>query len=311
MNLIDRFVEKVRKETDSFVIKIQRDEENKKTYHFMQSKNGNARFVYGDYSYLDEDFYMSVKYKPELCAIVSDNIVYVTNPFFFDIYGKNYPAGVKDYSEYVRSLEKSVEEILFAEYWDGIEICEVDITNASKATKQKARNIVFDEDVIASLEKYKYVKKCPFTDIDYAKVLCGNFIVREEVFSRFDNMKNDFISCKIEFQMLSELINNRVVAEDWELSIANGLNSVDAQTVNVEFEFHGKYGAEKIEPYQLRRILCDRDYFSDFNFCNTKRAGKMIEELGAKTRKYNGEVLTCKHITKITYGKKTLYERKG
>lgn len=37
----------------------------------------------------------------------------------------------------------------------------------------------------------------------------------------------------------------------------------------------------------------------------------MIEELGAKTYSYEGEVLTCKHITKITYGRKTLYEREN
>lgn len=269
MRLIDKFVEKVRKETGSFVLTMPRgvDEQGKTTYHFMQSKNGNARFVYGNYSYWEKDFYMDVKYKPELCAIVCDNIVYVLNIVLFGIWeNKDYPAGVKNYSEYVRSLKKSIEEILFTEYWDGIEIGEVDITNVSKATKQKARNIIFDEDVITSLEKHKYVNKCPFTDVDYAKVLCGNFTVREEVFTRFDEMRNDFISCKIEFQMLSELISNKVVAEDWELSIANGLNSVNAQTVNVEFEFNGKYGTEKLSHINLEEFCVTKVIFLSLIF---------------------------------------------
>ena len=90
--------------------------------------------------------------------------------------------------------------------------------------------------------------------------------------------------------------------------------SVDAKTITVEFSLNGKSDSEKINPDKLIRKLIEKDYFSGYDFEVSKRGDALIEKLGAATwrsDKDGKEVLTCKNITKITYGKKILYEKES
>lgn len=54
-------------------------------------------------------------------------------------------------------------------------------------------------------------------------------------------------------------------------------------------------------------------FFHYFNRTEEIKSGeKIIKDLGAgKWKGDKEEVLTCKHINKITYGKKVLYEKNG
>lgn len=57
-------------------------------------------------------------------------------------------------------------------------------------------------------------------------------------------------------------------------------------------------------------MLSQNDYFSSFDFTTMKSGEKIISELGAGTWRTDSP-LTCKHIVKITYGKKVLYQKNG
>lgn len=100
------------------------------------------------------------------------------------------------------------------------------------------------------------------------------------------------------------------VLKTYEQHIVDGLHSIDAKTVQIEFLYHGKVTTGKIEREKLLQVVCSNDYFSSYNFTTVKGGEKIIKDLGAG--KWIGdkeEVLTCKHINKITYGKKVLYEK--
>ena len=108
-------------------------------------------------------------------------------------------------------------------------------------------------------------------------------------------------------------MENNSVAEDYEMEIAEGIRSVDAKVVTVEFELNGKKESAKMNPDTIIRYMQSNNYFSGYNFVITKRGDELIEKLDAATWRGNSngkELLTCKHITKITYGKKELYVRK-
>ena len=54
--------------------------------------------------------------------------------------------------------------------------------------------------------------------------------------------------------------------------------------------------------------------FWDFDFCVTMRGDDVIKTLEIATNRWNDDgrpLLTCEHITKITYGKKVLYEKQN
>ena len=128
----------------------------------------------------------------------------------------------------------------------------------------------------------------------------------------FMNDIHDFIhegKIKAETERIKELVleNPETVLEDYEQKIVDGLHNVDAKTVQVEFLYDGKAATGKVNRDTILRMLSQNDYFSSFNFTTVKSGEKIISELGAGTWRADNP-LTCKHIVKITYGKKVLYQ---
>lgn len=150
-----------------------------------------------------------------------------------------------------------------------------------------------------------------FTSDDIAKMICGYMSIEDEANERFANTREFIIKAKLRQELIEKYIEEKSVVEDWEIELARSINNLKANHVNVEFNFNGNIGTEKIDPKKIIRILIDNDYFSGYNFATSKSGDKLLKMLGA-TNEFNkiDTWLTCKHITKITYGRKTLYERK-
>ena len=123
--------------------------------------------------------------------------------------------------------------------------------------------------------------------------------------------KGWLIKTKLGNELAKKYITEKSVIEDWEIELARSINNLKANYVNVEFNFNGNVGSEKIDPKYIIRTLINNDYFAGCYFATSKGGDKLLKNLGAANIYNKRDTwLTCKHITKITYGRKTLYERK-
>ena len=125
----------------------------------------------------------------------------------------------------------------------------------------------------------------------------------------FQVKQKDWIAKKTIYEKTLELMKTPEIAYEWELAIVNGLRSVDAKAVTVEFEFNEKIASGKISPECIFRILQEYDSFSSYNFETQKQGEILLNYLGAGNY-WSSNRIKCEHIIKITYGKKVLYVRK-
>ena len=134
--------------------------------------------------------------------------------------------------------------------------------------------------------------------------------MKKLVFAKLENDKKYWMSVKAHRIAVENLMNDPNTVKPFEMEIAKALRSVDAKTLKVEFEMNGKTAIGKIEPYYLMRRLINDDYFLGHNFYTSKEGDAILSKLGATSRAFETNHLTCKHITRITYGKKELYIRR-
>lgn len=306
MRLIDEFSQRALSNTGSFTIATadKADKSCRSYYHFLQSNVGNARYIYGVSNYRNEKFISGLKLKPELVAIVSGEKIYIVNNFFLNIYSCGttdilLPDNVtfldcKEANTYIRN-------VIFPEFYKKLEVTEVENEHECKKT---ARRIVlsnttfreFDLDGIFNLQ-------------DVANMLCGFVDINEESVRRLEKDRDYYIRRKSTDAKIREYLKDPTIAADWELKIAEGLSSVEAKTVTVQFELNNKRASEKIEPDIVIRKMTENDCFSSYDFEVTKRGKQLINELGAGEWCRDKNALRCSNITKITYGKRVLYER--
>ena len=104
----------------------------------------------------------------------------------------------------------------------------------------------------------------------------------------------------------------KLAVEDWEFEMADALNVIKgtAKTVNVTFHYEVKEYTEKIQLEILMRKLKRKDNFDHLDFLTQNKGDQVMVALGVpKWRGKDGkELLQCKHISKITYGKKVVFQ---
>ena len=307
MTLLEQFKDKVLNTEGSF-----RLEWNGWFYSFMRCTNGNAEYIYREYKFKNKDF-SEINLNYELAAIVDKNtkVIYVIDEYIFNRnFNKEfvYPNGCVNFNDYVVEKNKYFQNVLFRNYYDSIEIDIDSVTDEDFINSQKrtARMSILSGDDVTLLE-FNHM----FTSDDIAKMICGYMSIEDEANERFANTREFIIKAKLRQELIEKYIEEKSVVEDWEIELARSINNLKANHVNVEFNFNGNIGTEKINPKKIIRILIDNDYFSGYNFATSKSGDKLLKMLGA-TNEFNkiDTWLTCKHITKITYGRKTLYERK-
>lgn len=316
MRLIEKFAEEVLKNNESFTVKMPRGnkEDVNKTYHFLQDKVGNVRYVYGFSDYWNEDFYAQLDIKPKLIAIVSSSKIYVLDIFFLDIYSYGndkvfLPNNVVILSEYTAKQNEYISGTIFPEFYSNLETNENSIEDSEEELKKRARSFIFSKS--ADLPNVELKPLLNVQDIAY--ILCGFTDFKKEVNEKLSKDKEQWIRKKSTDKKIKSLMENPETAAPYEIEIAIGIRSVEAKTVTAEFELNGKIASAKINPDTIIKKMVENDYFSGYDFEIAKRGDELIKELGASTWRNgnNGsELLTCKNITKITYGKKELYVRK-
>lgn len=314
MRLIDVFVEKALNDKGSFEISI-KEKSLKDTinYHFLQSNVGKARYIYGMKSWNDEKFYSKVDLKPKLIAIVSEGIVYIVDEFFLGVYNYNQketwlPKDTKRFDEVVKEINEYVSNKIFVDFYNALDIENITDKYTIEECKKRARNYLFSKEPNASFEDEKV--NAIFNENDIANSICGFIDIETEANKRLDSKRAEWILKKSINEKIRNLMKDSETAFDWEIAIAEGIRSVDAKTVIVEFELNGKRASEKITPDNIIRILRTNDYFSGYNFKIAKNGNELLKDLGAESGWNSKNAIRCEHIVKITYGKKELYVRK-
>lgn len=311
--LIDKFTEKALNTTESFMLETK--EYNDTKYHFfMQCNVGKARYIYGEYAYRDENFHTNLSLRPELVAIVSDGKIYIVDEFKLDV-RRNGNEDIELPENTFRIVESMVKEneyvesVIFADFYKSLEANPITDEELLKKCTDEARRFLFAKEPAMNETTIKPM----FSEQDIADSLCGVINLEAEAVKRLVADQENWIYKKSYNKKVKELMENNSVAEDYEMEIAEGIRSVDAKVVTVEFELNGKKESAKMNPDTIIRYMQSNNYFSGYNFVITKRGDELIEKLDAATWRGNSngkELLTCKHITKITYGKKELYVRK-
>lgn len=313
--IIDKFVERVLTTTESFIIET--EEGDIKKYHFfIQANVGKARYIYCEYSYGEQDSYTRIDLKPELVAIISDGKIYIVDDFKLDIYRWHdseeiaLPENTYHFNDVVKKENNHVEAVVFPDFYKTLKEEEVTDKDVLASCEKRARSLL-----LTNCPKAKEISIEPmFNGQDIANSLCGLINLKTESIARLKEKENKWVNDKSFSKKVKELMKNHTGVEYYELKIAEGIKSVDAKTVTVEFSLNGKSASAKINPNKLIMKLINKDYFSGYDFEVSRSGDALIEKLGATTwrgDKDGKEVLTCKHITKITYGKKELYVKES
>lgn len=306
MTLLEQFKDKVLNTKGPFNL-----EEGSWNYSFMRYTNGNAEYIYVNCKFENNDF-SDITLKYDLAAIMDNatQIIYVVDEYIFQKSFNEksaYPDGCVEFSGYVVEINKYLQELLLRDYYDKIKIDINTITdkNIINNKKLEARYVILSGNK-KDFPKFNF----KFTRNDIAKMICGYSNIDEEASKIFSDNIKMFTYIKLGNKLVEKYIEEKSVVEDWEIKLAESINSVKANYVNVEFDFNGNVAVGKVDPKYIISILVNNDYFSSYNFATYKMGDKLLKELGANSDYYNRSTwLSCKHIVKITYGKKILYEK--
>lgn len=306
MRTIDEFVKHIKNGENSFIITA----ENKTGRKLLCTcaTIGKAQFVFTDYTYGD----ITEIEKMELCAIISDGLIYIVNGYNLGFWQHTeaLPEGVVMFADAVWDYNLKAESY-FQDFYDSLPVAEIS-ESYIKCCKGDARTFILNGKGQPVLKNSEDISK--LYDEDIKRLLTGVIDFKDLVLMKFEIAKEYWINKKTDRIACETAMKDPDIVKPYELEIAVAINGIEAKAVRVEFEMNGETATGKIEPFQLMSILIRDDGFFGYNFCTAKEGDAIIKKLGASTWRWRGDgddkTLTCKHITKIMYGKKELYVRK-
>lgn len=272
---------------------------------------GQAEYIYTMREYLDgKDIVTDIYEKMEMTAIAKNGKIYMIKPCnVMDSYNEEYPENVFYINDhYMDEINSQINKKVFDELYNDLGTVALTEGEVKNCVDVARRVLVYKKNI----NKYRLNKNIERISVQkFADSLCGVVDLEEFVRKDFESKKDMWIKLKSCMERIKLFVEHpETVLKTYEQHIVDGLHSVDAKTVQIKFLYHGKIATGKIEREKLLQVICSNDYFSSYNFTTVKGGEKIIKDLGAgKWRCDKEEVLTCKHINKITYGKKVLYDR--
>lgn len=304
MKIINEFVNHINNSESSFII----NRESERKIVCTIATIGRAKFVYANYSYCS----ITSIDKMELTAIVVDETIYIVSDYILDVWRNNdeLPENVIELSEATKDYNYRAKSY-FQSFYDGLSVEEAQMEEIIKDygeynLQQRAKQYILDgkgQPEISLSEEF-------ITTDEVRDILAGYEDFEKTVLKKLEANKKSWIRTKAYRTVIKNLMENPTIVKLYEAEICKALNNLDAKTVTVEFNMNGTTATGKVNPQKIVRMIINNDYFSDYNFCNGKEGKTIIKKLGAtEWRGENGNVLTCEHIVKITYGKKVIYTK--
>lgn len=306
--VINVFVEKALSTLGSFDITSSDSHNYKTNYHYVQDNVGKAKFIYGICGYSDDSISSKINNKLEIAAIVSEEMVYIVDRFKVGGYYIELPENAIDFAFELRTKITDFKERIFPTYIDSLPVHEIPQKRENQI-KEKARDYVLE----GITNPYSIIQ---FPEIineqDIVDDLCGRICLEDEILKYLEERREIWIDTKSEIEAIKKYMKSPDILSDWEARLSKSVNNIDAKYLTVEFELNGKKAQGKLAPRMILEKLKDNDLFCDYNFNTTVNGEKLMNELDASRRWNDGkERIFCKHISKITYGRKVIYTKNG
>lgn len=309
MTLLEKFEEKVLKENETGSFNIM---DSGWCFHFIQDFVGKARYVYGEYGWEDENFYSCLDQCYHLAAIVAGETIYVVNAHFFNTYSnadnKAIPETIKFLTDFRKEMNAEVVNSVFPKFYEDLSTEGVDEDSVYTDCRLEARRYILSGGSVEG-----QIKDCYFSSLsnlltirDVADILCGFKDKYEVALQKLEREKSWVVTKFIVERILKYAKDPKTVAE-WELRMSRAINGVEAMTINVEFKLNGKKAVGKMIPDDVLRKLKNEEDFCVYNFVIHRQGVEVLTKLGVTGYMKSEDKLTCKNITKITYGRKELY----
>ena len=308
MSFIEEFVKLALTAEQPFMMK-----KNNNYVSLFYDKVGKAKYIFARIDYRSNDIFelSTLSLNPKLVAIVANDIVYIIDSYFFDIYPGtgNIPiiSHMTLFTEVCKNAQQQIDEEIFPALFENLVVTKELNKEKLAECRRRAREALLEGTELPYNECYIRLSQS-----EVAKVLCGFTTVKEFAESAFQKVFDEYMQRKACLQAAQRFMDSSDIAKDWELKMAKSLNSIDAKNVTVEFSLNGKTGSAKMEPWKIIQALIDADYFCDFNFATKKNGAELIANLGAANSRFDKtekQVLTCEQIVKISYKNKVLFER--
>lgn len=311
MSTLKEFKEKVLSQENTFLLD---DHYGVRKILCVKAIVGQAEYIYTMEEFLDgKDIVTDITEKMELTAITRDGKIYMIKPHaVMDRYDEECPKNVfRINDQYMDEINSQVDEKVFNELYNNLETIALTESEVENCMKEARRILIYNKDINEYISDMINKKHERISVQKFVDSLCGIVDLETSIRKDFETKKDVWINLKSRMERIRLFVEHpETVLKTYERRIIDGLHSIEAKTVRIEFLYHGKIATEKISPTTLLSIVYNDYDFSPCHFTNYKGGEKIIKDLGAGT--WIGdkeEVLTCKHINKITYGKKILYER--
>ena len=273
-----------------------------------KDKIGKCYLIYGCYRYYctdESDFFIDLENKLSVLAIYANQTVYICNEYIFDSfkYEQNnipYPDGITTFNIFRKEMHERIENVEFPKYYNSLEPCT--LPEGERIITEAKRRILYSE-----ISSKPHVAKDSFLeDKELIKILAGISDEAEAIHSAFERVRGSYEYMKAYEIAIQELVKSGDTVKDFERKIAAALDSIEAKTVTVEFEYQGKRAGQKIEPETIRHRMLDGYGFSSYDFVSYTGGERLMDALGIS--KFD-EKIFVKDITRIIYRGKSIYER--
>lgn len=276
---------------------------------FSVSANGQKAIYAGESS----DCPFKAGESLSLMAIVKDPEIYIFDYITFrnviDCISEEPLEGVTivDY-RYMNDIKSQMSEVLWDLYSDLQENTSLSDPSWLDYASEAARKYLLQGFDLDEAEKKAVLERSRLTisKQDVVNDLSGSKSLKSLVHDKLED-KEYFKNLKAAYKHIKAMCKNGTAdVEEYELQIAAALKDLKAVNVMVTFTVNGKSAEIKVALDTLKRKLLARDYFSYYAFSPEKAGRDLFNYLGINP--YGG-LLRCDKISKITYGKKTLFEK--
>lgn len=235
----------------------------------------------------------------ETCAFMKDGVIYVDNNYdpFFTKPEDPRPRWVKSIEDFWRDCNDYLNNVAFPEFYRSL-IVSPDLTSIYNQAKEEARN-----HVLSNVGKFEIKHTNYFPNETIESIIAGQITLEDAAKEHLKSLKGQVASDKELEYLVNEKIAKGDVAKPWELEMGAALRNVkDVKSVRVEFCVNGRTASGKVRPEKIMECLIECFSFACYDFISYKEGKSVIFTLC--TYPY------CKDIIRITYNRKTLYERK-
>lgn len=212
---------------------------------------GQATYVYTMREWLDgKEIVTDISDKLELTAIVKENTIYVILPY--EIMTKateEYPDNMfRIDDEFLEKFKLRIKKEVIDKMYE-----ELDIPVLSESIEDECKKIarwvlVYKKDIHEYVEMRVNANIGEISIQKFADSLCGIINLEENARDEFKAHQEIWKKIKAETERIKELVlkNPETVLKDYEQKIVDGLHSVDAKTMQVEFLYNGKTATGKV-----------------------------------------------------------------